>query len=291
MFCFKLWSRFGAFRDPLTITQNLTFPIPPKTTIGGILASILGIDYTEYFNDPEYFNFSYSLILTKPIRKRSIAQNYVADYTGKSETKFNALTHSANAWNKLKSLLKKKERLEQKITKGKADAKFLVTADAKIIKAKINAEKSSEKCNHILNKGLRSPKPIFRELLMNPEYLIFIKDFKYEETIIPRLKRHESAYSFYMGNSEFSANYRFLDCSCDKKSSDTLHSFTAMGNNILFEEGKQYTSLFFATRTCGNREYRDYKRIVLCDKPIQLKSAVPLHILHCDKGRFNCEFI
>lgn len=91
MFCFKLWSRFGAFRDPLTITQNLTFPIPPKTTVGGILAAVLGIDYSDYFNDPDYFDFFYSLVLARPIRKKSLAQNYVSKYTVKSETKFKVI--------------------------------------------------------------------------------------------------------------------------------------------------------------------------------------------------------
>ena len=55
MFCFKLWSQFGVFRDPLTITQNMTFPIPPKTTVGGMLAAILGIDYNELFERPGIF--------------------------------------------------------------------------------------------------------------------------------------------------------------------------------------------------------------------------------------------
>jgi len=47
-------------RDPITISQNLSLPLPPKTTIGGMMASILGIN--NYFEDEEYFDFAYSCI-------------------------------------------------------------------------------------------------------------------------------------------------------------------------------------------------------------------------------------
>ena len=87
MFALKLWSKFGVFRDPMTITQNITLPIPPKTTVGGILASIIGLDYDKYFKDENYFNFKYSVVLLKEIRKKSFAQNYVMDYTKKSEAR------------------------------------------------------------------------------------------------------------------------------------------------------------------------------------------------------------
>jgi len=73
MIAFKLWSNFGVFRDPLTITQNITFSIPPKTTIGGMLAAILGIDYNDYFQDETYFDFQYSVVLLSTIRKKSFA--------------------------------------------------------------------------------------------------------------------------------------------------------------------------------------------------------------------------
>ena len=91
MFAFKLWSRFGAFRDPITITQNVTLSIPPKTTIGGMLAAILGMDYNDYFENPLYFDFQYSLVLKNPIRKQSFSQNYIEDYTAKSHLKHDTM--------------------------------------------------------------------------------------------------------------------------------------------------------------------------------------------------------
>jgi len=291
MFCFKLWSRFGAFRDPLTITQNLSFPIPPKTTVGGMLAAVLGIDYSDYLNDPEYFNFSYSLIMTRPIRKKSFAQNYVADYTKESEIKFNAIADYGKKRNKYQALVEKQTALEGREEPTKAEEKFLSTAGDKIQTAKTAVDKSIDKCIQIMRKGFRSPKPIFRELLMEPEYLIFIKDFKYENQIISILKKHETTFSFYMGNSEFSANYRFINHTCEKIKSDTLHSFTAKGTDIQFETKKKYTTVFMATRSCGQREYRNYQHVVICDKPILMKNKASVYCMDCQEGKFHCEFI
>lgn len=291
MFCFKLWSRFGAFRDPLTITQNLTFPIPPKTTIGGMLAAVLGIDYSDYFNDPEYFNFSYSLVLAKPIRKKSLAQNYVADYTKASEIKFKAIMDFEKKKEKLRSLMEKKAGLEQKEKPTKADEKFFATASEKIEAARKAVKASGSKCTSVIEQGFRSPKPIFRELLMEPEYLIFIKNFKYETRIVSCLKNHESAFSFYMGNSEFAANYRFMEHSAKKIMSDVRHSFTLNGSKILFEAEKKYTTVFMATRSCGEREYRDYKHVVICDNPITMKEKEMIDCIDCPEGKFHCEFL
>ncbi|SMC78451.1 CRISPR-associated protein Cas5h [Desulfocicer vacuolatum DSM 3385] len=291
MFCLKIWSRFGAFRDPLTITQNLSFPIPPKTTVGGMLAAVLGIDYSDYFNDPEYFNFSYSLIMTRPIRKKSFAQNYVADYTKGSEIKFNAIADYGKKQNKYKALVEKQTFLEEKKEPTKAEERFLSTAGDKIQTAKTVVDKSMDKCAQIMGKGFRSPKPIFRELLMDPEYLIFIKDFKYEKQIISKLKNHETSFSFYMGNSEFPANYGFIHHTCKKIKSDTRHSFTAKGTDIQFEADKKYTTVFMATRSCGQREYRNYQHIVICDNPILMKKETPVYCMDCREGQFHCEFI
>ena len=291
MFCFKLWSRFGAFRDPLTITQNLSFPIPPKTTVGGMLAAVLGIDYSDYFNDPDYFCFSYSLVQVGPVRKKSMAQNYVADYTKESETKFNAISDFWKKKEKHRSLVEKKTALGQKEKHSKAEERFLISAEDKIETAKKAVDKSMNKCTLALGKRFRSPKPIFRELILEPAYLIFIKNFKYEDRIISCLQNHESAFALYMGNSEFAANYRFLEHTCKQITSDTCHSFTQKGKQIQFEVGKKYTTLFMATRSCAKREYRDYKHLVMCDQPMRLKNEELIDCIECSEGKFHCEFI
>ena len=291
MFCFKLWSNFGVFRDPLTITQNLTFPIPPKTTIGGMMASILGIDYNEYFNDPEYFDFKYSLVLEKAIRKKSFTQNYVADYTKKSETKITAMGKFLKTRKKYNELVQEKERLKDCSDPSKKEETFLMTADQKIETEFKKLGKSADNCSKVFNNSFRSPKPIFRELLINPEYFIFVKDFKYEEQIIPLLQTHSSAFYFYMGNSEFPANYRLLDCEWELEGSNILNSFTSKPSKIVFEGGKKYTNVYMATKTIGEREYRDYKSFILCDKPILLKDKNQAIAVKTNAGKYYCEFV
>jgi CRISPR-associated protein Cas5h len=49
MFAFEIWGKFASFRDPFTISQNISLPIPPKTTVAGMMASILGVE--NYFDD------------------------------------------------------------------------------------------------------------------------------------------------------------------------------------------------------------------------------------------------
>ena len=263
MFGFKLWSDFAVFREPLTITQNLTFSIPPKTTVGGILAAILGIDYNEYFNDDEYFNFKYSLVLNKEIRKKSFAQNYIGDYTEKSSGKITAIT-DYNKW----------------------------------IKKLNDSDKKGKKANDIIKKIQKNfinkfptPKPIFRELLINPEYLIFINNFKYENEIIHYLKNHLSKYNIYVGNSEFAANYKYIECQYQEKIIDKLDSFTSQTNNICFEPDKKYTNLYVATKTTENRTYKDYRNLVVSDKSLLLKEKIKGVVITTDIGVFNCDFI
>ena len=279
------------FRDPLTITQNLTFPIPPKTTIGGMMASILGIDYNTYFNDPEYFDFKYSLVLEKPIRKKSFVQNYVADYTKVSETKISTMEKYFNARKKYNELVQEKKRLEDCSEPSKKEEQFLMTAGKKIEAEFKNLRNGSDNCSKVFNSSFRSPKPIFRELLIDPGYLIFVKDFKHEEQIIPLLQTHFSAFYFYMGNSEFPANYRLLDCEWELEESNILNSFTLNPLKIVFEEDKKYTNVYMATKTIGEREYRDYKNFILCDKPISLKDENQTFAVKTNAGKYYCEFV
>ena len=69
MLAFEIWGKFASFKDPFTISQNLTFNLPPKTAVGGMMASLLGLPYqTEkddiaYFDEVDFFDFQYSCIV------------------------------------------------------------------------------------------------------------------------------------------------------------------------------------------------------------------------------------
>ncbi len=291
MFGIKLWSQFAVFRDPLTVTQNLSFPIPPKTTIGGMLAAILGIDYSEYFADEEFFEFGYSLVLQKPVRKRSFAQNYVADYTKESETKHSSMGNLSNAFTKIDKLTEEKENLERKSELNESEKKKLRTLEKKLEKENSDITKKLQTAEDKLKAKFVKPKPIFREILLSPEYLVFIKGFKYNEKALEYLKKHYSEFQFYMGNSEFAANYQFVDCSETPGELEKLDSFTAHPENIFFESGKKYTNIFAATKAVNNREYREYKNLVFSDSELKLKKQVKGSIVTSTLGDFHCEFV
>jgi len=89
MFAFEIWGKFASFRDPFTISQNISLPIPPKATVAGMMASILGVE--EYLEKSEFNSFDYSVVALNPIRKKSFSQNYINDYTSKVQTHINSL--------------------------------------------------------------------------------------------------------------------------------------------------------------------------------------------------------
>jgi CRISPR-associated protein Cas5h len=291
MFAFKLWSHFGAFRDPITITQNITLSIPPKTTIGGMLAAILGMDYNEYFENPDYFDFGYSLVLLNPIRKKSFSQNYIEDYTAKSHLKHEGL----------RKVLKKSIMLEEHMSSiRKTQTKDFfedfndtdLENDEKLDVKQEDFQKALENYNEIIMSKMPKPKPIRRELLIKPSYLVFIKDFGFEEEAVNRLKAHRTGFALYMGNSEFAANYQFVDCQdYNKKPLSRIDSFTQFQDRIKFEPNRKYTTVYSATKTIEGRKYRDYKKIIICDDFISFNTLVNGVWVKTSAGEYNCEFI
>ena len=292
MFGFKLWAGFGAFRDPLTITQNMTFSIPPKTTIGGMLAAVLGMDYRDYFDDPEFFGFGYSLILLNPVRKRSFSQNYIEDYTKKSAVRLDSMIKVRDSEMNRSGYEDQKNEIESIADIGEKEQKKLSALDKKIASTQEALNKAMDNWMKKTSERYSKSKPIFRELLVNPAFLVFIHGFKFETDIVTCMKNHESAYPLYMGNSEFAANYRFEECvSWESKPMAELSSFTGSPDKITFEQGKKYTGIYAATRTVGKREYRDFRHVVVCDKPIRLKDAISGYDITTESGRYGCDFI
>ena len=260
MLGFKIWSRFGVFRDPLTITQNITFPLPPKTTVGGIMAAVLGIDYNDYFCDPEYFSFGYSVIPLNPVRKKSFVQNYVKKYTERGYFKINAI---------------------RKVTQSEKLGKNEILA---LKNFKFQIEGSQD---------YKTPtSPIFRELLCDPAYLIFIINYKHAEKLKQALEDHTTGFALYMGNSEFPANIKFIPVfSSGSVKNVFVDSFTTFPELMEFEVNKRYTNLHFATRVTGEREYSEYRKIIFSESGIRLKEPIDTVKITTEKKTYVCEFI
>ena len=75
--CFELFGDYAQFRKFFTNMSPLSFSIPPRTVLAGIIGAILGIGKLE---NPETFSEHNSFIalrLMTPIRKTKIAHNYL----------------------------------------------------------------------------------------------------------------------------------------------------------------------------------------------------------------------
>jgi CRISPR-associated protein Cas5h len=75
--CFELFGDYAQFRKFFTNMSPLSFSIPPRTVLSGIIGAILGISKHE---NPETFAADNSFIairLMNPVRKVRIAHNYI----------------------------------------------------------------------------------------------------------------------------------------------------------------------------------------------------------------------
>jgi len=307
MVAFKIWGNFASFRDPITISQNLSLPLPPKTTVGGMIASILGIN--NYFKDEEYFDFSYSCIMLNEIRKKSFSQNYIDRYTSRVGTKITAYESSIKKYREV-------EKVKEKLSKLKQDREELLALvspkKAQIIKLE-KKPKEIYKQLKLLNKKCKilqeelvkwekkksetflKPKPTNRELILNPSYLIIIDNFKYEDKLTELLKKHYSIYPFYLGNSEFSGNFEYIESQILDNEIDCVDSFTSSVKFIDFNFGQTYSNMTMPLQAIGDRQYKEYKKIIFSDKAIKLKEKVKglkLEVfIDNQKMEFGCEFI
>jgi len=307
MVAFKIWGNFASFRDPITISQNLSLPLPPKTTVGGMMASILGIE--NYFNDDEYFDFGYSCVMLNEIRKKSFSQNYIEKYTSRVGTKITAYETTMKKYRevekakeKLLTLKQEKEELLKLVSPKKSEITKLTKKPLQIykqLKALNNKckllEKEVLKWENKKNETFMKPKPINRELILNPSYLIVIDNFKYEDKLVELLKKHYAIYPFYLGNSEFSGNFEYIESRTLDNEIDSVDSFTSSAKLIDFSIGQKYSNMTMPLQVIGDRQYKEYKKIIFSDKAIKLKEKVQglkLELfINNQKMELGCEFI
>ncbi len=75
--CFELFGDYAQFRKFFTNMSPLSFSIPPKTVLMGIIGAMLGVDKAE---NPEYFTPQDSFLalrLMNPVKRTRIAHNYL----------------------------------------------------------------------------------------------------------------------------------------------------------------------------------------------------------------------
>lgn len=74
---FDLWGDYAHFRKHYTTTSPLTFSIPPRTTLCGLLAAIIGLDKTEYLRYFSDKDASIAVQLLSEVKKITLAENLI----------------------------------------------------------------------------------------------------------------------------------------------------------------------------------------------------------------------
>lgn len=74
---FDLWGDYAHFRKHYTTTSPLTFSIPPRTTLCGLLAAIIGLDKTEYLRHFSDKDASIAVQLLNEVKKTTLAENLI----------------------------------------------------------------------------------------------------------------------------------------------------------------------------------------------------------------------
>lgn len=80
---FDIWSEYGHFKKPYTTTSPLTFSIPSRTALTGIVGAILGIEKGKNNSKLNYSNCNMSVRVLSPIKKVVINQNLIKTKTAK----------------------------------------------------------------------------------------------------------------------------------------------------------------------------------------------------------------
>lgn len=75
--CFELFGDYAQFRKFFTNMSPLSFSIPPRTVLTGIVGAILGIDKQENPENFSHQNSFFALRLINPVKKAKIAHNYL----------------------------------------------------------------------------------------------------------------------------------------------------------------------------------------------------------------------
>jgi len=74
---FDIWGQYGHFKKIYTTTSPLTYSIPPRTAITGLIGAILGLDKTEYLNHFSKKDADIAVQVLNPIKKVTLSENLI----------------------------------------------------------------------------------------------------------------------------------------------------------------------------------------------------------------------
>ncbi|MBD3170834.1 type I-B CRISPR-associated protein Cas5 [Candidatus Bathyarchaeota archaeon] len=74
---FDLWGPYGHFKKIYTTTSPLTYSIPPRTAITGLISAIIGLDKTEYLQYFSKKDADIAVQILNPVKKVTLSQNLI----------------------------------------------------------------------------------------------------------------------------------------------------------------------------------------------------------------------
>ena len=77
LLAFDIWGDYAYFRRGYTTTSTVSFPVPSRTTISGLISSILGFERDSYYDLFNEHNSKIGINILNPIKKARLNLNYI----------------------------------------------------------------------------------------------------------------------------------------------------------------------------------------------------------------------
>lgn len=74
---FDIWGQYGHFKKIYTTTSPLTYSIPPRTALTGLIGAILGLDKTEYLGYFAKKDAEVAVQVLNPVKKVTLSENLI----------------------------------------------------------------------------------------------------------------------------------------------------------------------------------------------------------------------
>lgn len=74
---FDLWGEYGHYRKIYTTTSPLTYSIPPRTAITGLIGAILGLGKNEYLGHFSKKDAKIAVQVLNPVKKITLSENLI----------------------------------------------------------------------------------------------------------------------------------------------------------------------------------------------------------------------
>lgn len=82
LLAFDIWGDYAYFRRGYTTTSTISFPFPSRTTVAGLISSILGFERDSYYDIFTEQNSKIGLRILNPIKKVRLNLNYINTKVG-----------------------------------------------------------------------------------------------------------------------------------------------------------------------------------------------------------------